>query len=42
MTKSKFFAIFLEKMFANSSFLCDFAVENKKQKEKRQTYILNN
>lgn len=30
MTKSKFFAIFLDKMFANSNFLCNFAVANKK------------
>lgn len=30
MTKSKFFAIFLDKMFVYSIFLCNFAVANKK------------
>ena len=35
MTKSKFFVIFLDKMFANSDFLCNFAAANKKLKEKR-------
>ena len=35
MTKSKFFAIFLDKMFVYSKFLCNFAAANKKMKEKR-------
>lgn len=30
MTKSKFFANFLDKMFVYSNFLCNFAVANKK------------
>ena len=40
MTKSKFFSKFLDKMFAISDFLCNFAPVNKKYKEKRQNILL--
>ena len=35
MTKSKFFHIFLDKMFVYSDFLCNFAAANNEMQEKR-------